>query len=847
MNVIEVFARIEGVKTRLSGRQLSLREAVGEPTEARLEVVSPTPLEPRALLRRPASVHLQTSFGERRVAGLVLSASVMASSRKGLQKLELNIASTVALLAFRRRTRVFQHQSVPDIVRTVFEAAGLPSDALEFALGEAHVARDYLVQYAETDLAFVRRLCEDEGLHYRFEARDGFDALVLADTSGAAPCALGAPLVVVDKAGIEAPHAAAWSPQRSRRVRSSEVTVRDYDHEHPSVALESNAKVGADGERALEVYVAPASFRVPAEGKRRASLALEALRHDASILVLKTDAVEVAPGRLISLEADPALESLAEVQGDFFVVSVTHQWALADGRYDMNVSAVPRAISYRLPRITPKPHIAGVQTAFVTGPKGEEIHTDDGGRVTLHFPWDREGPRDHRSSRFVRVVQPNLPGSLLLPRIGWEALVAFEDGDPDRPFVLGRLNNARHLPPKSLPANKTMTVLATSSSPGAHAQSFMSYEDGAGKQHLAWNAPCGKSVTSAGPMTTQTIGNEAWTVGSQTVTVGANDKLSVGAGHVVKAASESLAIGGSHTVKVLGSVGLGAGSESVVIGGLLDEKIGDPVAGAIGLLKAAAVTGVSEIPVVGKFAGPALGAGIAAYDALQTGDAKDALVAAGKSVLQGIIDSKLPGADAMIAAAESTGLAPWLPKPKPPKKDTSGGGEAHAGASTAAAAAGSGAGHRIFDVKGAMTEIVAGASAFVSPGSVKATTFGLSTLIVGDNHNIRALKVSSRTAGALNSKSSSLNITTAVSTTHVAKAALKRSISGAMMLTGGEQLFGSAGPVTVTVRGSMTLDGGTVSFTCGSSTVSASPGGVLIKATKVTVNGKVIQPKEVDP
>src|SRR5262249_37080266 len=138
----------------------------------------------------------------------------------------------------------------------------------------------------------------------------------------------------------------------------------------------------------------------------------------------------------------------------------------AGGSESLEIEAIPKTVPYRLPRTTPRPRIDGVQPAFVTGPAGSEIHPDDAGRIFVHFLWDREGPTDDKSSLPMRALQANVPGSMVIPRVGWEVAVAFEDGDPDRPYVLGRVYNGKTPPPFPLPANKTVTALQSFSSPG---------------------------------------------------------------------------------------------------------------------------------------------------------------------------------------------------------------------------------------------------------------------------------------------------------------------------------------------------------------------------------------------
>src|SRR4029079_17826685 len=176
----------------------------------------------------------------------------------------------------------------------------------------------------------------------------------------------------------------------------------------------------------------------------------------------------------------------------------------------------------------------------------------------------------------------------LLPRVGWEVMVAFEDGDPDRPVIVGRAYNGRRPAPFALPANKTITSLATASSPGGKCQNSVHFDDAAGRQHMAWSAGSGKTTIVANNRMTQTVGNEVCTVGTQSFAIGGSEKVSVKQVYVTSSASQALTVG-SQTIRVAADMGITTGSETVAIGGLLFERVGDPRRGALALVEAAAL------------------------------------------------------------------------------------------------------------------------------------------------------------------------------------------------------------------------------------------------------------------
>ena len=503
----QVMFRLAGARVPLECRALRAREALGETLLLEMEMFAPEPVDASAVLGKACAVACATGFGERLFHGLVTRFVAIATAQaEGGRRYEVTVRSATHLLSLRKRTRVFQHLSVPAIVQRVLADAGFGTDQVSLALATNHDAREYVVQYAEDDLSFVRRLCEDEGLYFRLEARDGFDAFVLEDTSGGAPAAGTLPLV--EETLLRADRAAAWACRDARRRRPGKVTLRDYDPEHPAADLEGVAEGGGGVETGVEVYQAPGRFKTQGDGVARARLAVEVLRAEARSIRFSTTALSLAPGLSFELQVDADYQGAARPEGEHFVVALEHRWRADAPRYDLTVTAIPLAVPYRLPRVTQRPRIAGLHSAVVTGPRGQEIHTDAAGRVKLRFFWDREGATDDTSSLPVRVAQPNLPGSLLIPRAGWEVLVAFEDGDPDRPLVVGRAYNATHPPPFALPANKTVTSLATASSPGGNCQNSVHFDDAAGRQHMAWGAGSGKTTTVANNMVTQTVGNE---------------------------------------------------------------------------------------------------------------------------------------------------------------------------------------------------------------------------------------------------------------------------------------------------------------------------------------------------
>ncbi len=183
----------------------------------------------------------------------------------------------------------------------------------------------------------------------------------------------------------------------------------------------------------------------------------------------------------------------ADLDGkDLLLVSVRHNAVEdygtdASSSYRNSFDCIPYHTPYRPPRLAPKPVLQGVQTATVVGAPGEEIHTDQYGRVKVQFHWDREGKRDDKSSCWIRVSQPWAGsgwGAFYLPRVGQEVVVDFLEGDPDRPIIIGQLHNGQNLPPYQLPLEKTRSCIKSCSTPEGGGHNELRFEDRKGEEQL---------------------------------------------------------------------------------------------------------------------------------------------------------------------------------------------------------------------------------------------------------------------------------------------------------------------------------------------------------------------------
>ncbi len=818
-------------------RTLSGTEKLGEPSSFDVEIVITDQIDPAALLGSAGAVHFVNAHGERRAHGLVTQVTQVATARRGPGRIyRITLKSAVHLLSLRRRSRVFQHLTVAAIVKRVVEDGGYPADRIAIRAAGDHPERAYVVQYDETDLDFVRRLCEEDGLFYRFQADGDADTFILEDAESSPPAALESGLPLADAAHLTAPRPTAFACEITRERRPGKATLRDYDPQNPALVLENVAAGGGDAESAMEVYAAPGRFKTPREGEARARVHLESLRAEANLVRFSTTGVALAPGLSVTLEPTADVAGTARPEGTHLIVAVEHAWRSEEPRAP-RITAIAAEVPYRLERRTPRPRIHGVHPAVVTGATGEEIHTDDAAHVRVRFFWDREGPGDDKSSLPVRVLQNNLPGSMLIPRVGWEVVVAFEDGDPDRPYVLGRTYNAKEPPPYSLPANKTITSLATISSPGGARSNSVHFDDAKGRQHLAWAAGFGKTTTVANNMLTQTVGFEQTKVGgAQIWKIGGDESISVTNASIHDLGSQSAHVGGTQDIGVKGNSYVKVGSEKVAIGGALIEVVGSP----------GQVTGALEkegaLFVAGELLGDKVPLLYNIYKAAE--DVHDVYThsggnkaTAGKAALQHLLslaESHVPGLDAGIAAAGASKKAPWDDDDVQKAREAAAAGAGASGAAAQGAGSGGGAGNRETVVHGAMMETIDGVLSVAAAIGVKSTTAGGAVLIVGGSNITRATKVSHLYMGVASESAASIAVEAGIIGRNVT-GAMTTEIGGALGITAGAAYELKAGLLALKIGGALSVTGGTVTFLCGGSELVASPGGVLIKSASVTV------------
>jgi type VI secretion system secreted protein VgrG len=541
--------------------------------------------------------------------------------------------------------RIFQQQSVPDIIKSVFREHG--TSDFQDSLSGSYSPRDYCVQYMESDFDFVSRLMEEEGIYYYIEHEQAKDTVVLCDSGGAHSVTPGCESVPYyppsENAVREEDHVDEFLLSHS--MQSGKLSHTDFDFVKPRTSLIAQyAAAGSYPKGDAEVFAYPGGYLTVGDGSRYAQRRLEALQQQHERIAGGGNVRALAVGGLFSLENYPREDQNRE----YLVVAAIHHFGGTDyesgvshGNADVTVhfEAIPGKQPYRSPLISRRARVPGPQTAIVVGKAGEEIFTDQYGRVKVQFHWDRVGKRDENSSCWVRVSQlwaGKNWGAMHIPRIGQEVIVSFLEGDPDRPIITGRVYNAAEMPPYDLPANQTQSGIKSRSSKGGSPANFneIRFEDKMGSEMVTIHAEKDKEVVvehdetrSVGHDQTETVGHDrSRNVGNdetiviqrdrkmaiqrdkfEDVTrnkkthVGLNQELIVDGSKsliVGRTLSEVIAINHSETVGAAMELNVGA-AMSVSVGGALAESVGAAKAESVGGSKSESV-GASKTISIGS-------------------------------------------------------------------------------------------------------------------------------------------------------------------------------------------------------------------------------------------------------
>ncbi|WP_224417169.1 type VI secretion system tip protein TssI/VgrG, partial [Modicisalibacter sp. R2A 31.J] len=475
-------------------------ERVSEPFAYTLDCIAQhADIELKTLMAQPATLSIRQADGDYRALHGLVSEAALLGEDGGVSYYQLTLVPWIRMLGLGRDSRIFQNRSVVEVLTEVFDAFAPAKGRYRFDLRRDYPARSYCVQYRESDLAFVSRLCEEEGLWYYVEHGEDDHCVVFTDdtdtTAPVEPRAIRFHRQDATEAEDALTH---WGGARAQQP--TRVSVASFDYKQPALTLRTGLDTLDDQgnlpERELYDYAGEYYYHGHTRGERLTANRLEAHESLAKRFHGAGGARQLQAGRWFELTQHPLHDTGGEAERQFLLLGVTvhaenvlpvsaHLKTLpgslqprldaakrahglddldpqarddardsdyariGTGHFLVDLEAQRRSQPYRHPLSHPRPVVGGPQTATVVGPEGEEIHTDPLDRVRVQFHWDRQGRHDERAGVWLRVAQPNAGagwGGVFVPRIGQEVLVDFLEGDPDRPLITGRVYNGEQRP-----------------------------------------------------------------------------------------------------------------------------------------------------------------------------------------------------------------------------------------------------------------------------------------------------------------------------------------------------------------------------------------------------------------
>lgn len=533
-------------------------EGVSRPFEYTLDLLSTDPaIEAKKLLGQEVTIKVRLSNGAERAIHGIVNRFVQLGRGDDLTSYQAVVVPWLWFLSLSYNCRIFQNMTVPEIIQAVFKEHGYRD--FEIKCTASYLKREYCVQYRESDLNFISRLMEEEGIFYFFRHSGSRHDLVLADGKTAIhPCPEISVAAVSEQPRVT--EDTVLSLRQEHAVHVGAVALSDYDYLQPSLKLSSSVSGTGVG----EVYdYHPGRYRSPDEGDRIARIRLEA--EEAMQHVVR------GFGNCRFLEAGHRFDLVEHYREDvnraYTLLEVrvsgrNEDYLGRDGlpaEFRSEFLAIPYEVPYRPPLRTPKPMIRGTQTALVVGKSGEELWVDKHGRVKIQFYWDRLGKKDENSSCWVRVATPWAGkgwGAIHIPRIGQEVVVQFLEGDPDQPIIVGSVYNAEQVPPYALPDNQTQSGIKSRSTKGGGTADYneIRMEDKKGAELLYFHAQKDMQVVVENDRR-ETVGRD------ETITVKRNRTETV-------EEDESIEIKGNRTEKV-------EKDESITIMGQRTEEVGE--------------------------------------------------------------------------------------------------------------------------------------------------------------------------------------------------------------------------------------------------------------------------------
>jgi type VI secretion system secreted protein VgrG len=478
---------------------LTGHEALGRPFEYELDLFSlDGKISLKDIIAQPVTVQIELQEGKYRfINGLVTRFGCIGASGRHTHY-RATLRPWLWLLTRHTDCRIFQNETVPDVILKVFRDAGF-SD-FDKNLSRSYRPWEYICQYRESSFNFVSRLMEQEGIYYYFKHEDGKHTLYMTDSYAGHQTQEGYEEVPYfppyPGEQRERDHIDGW--RVTQEIQAGRFSLNDFDFKKPKSDLQT-ALNAPDNKSDFEIYDYPGEYEKQSDGEAYNRVRMEQATSEYEVAEGQGNARGLVVGALFKLKDLPRddenqeyLVTQATFSLDTGEFESTHRTG-AKVTYRVSCQVLKSSTPFRPARETPKPEITGPQTAIVTGGTGDEIYTDQYGRVKVKFPWDRTPEKNEKSSCWVRVSQVWAGakwGAMHIPRVGQEVVVEFLEGDPDRPLITGRVYNATTMPPYDLPDNKTQSGIKSRSTKGGTSQNFneLRFEDKKSEEQVYFQA-----------------------------------------------------------------------------------------------------------------------------------------------------------------------------------------------------------------------------------------------------------------------------------------------------------------------------------------------------------------------
>jgi type VI secretion system secreted protein VgrG len=564
-------------------------EGISAPFRYDLDLISgESDIEFAKIVGKSVTVSIELADGGKRLIHGIITyfskadAGVTEPNAKRYYPYRATLLPAFWLLSLTGDCKIFQNLTALEIVERIFKEHKI---IYKNNTNESYSKREYCVQYNESDFTFVSRLLEGEGIFYYFKHEKNLHTIVLVDKNEQIPPCPDQEIVKYClNLTSTAEEDTITSLECDLHIGPTGFAIEDFNFKTPNTDLEVNAPaLHKYSKMDLELYCYPGDYESKKGGMRLVDMRMgEEEAHGAEITG-SSGCRALQSGYHFELRQ---FYREAMNSKKYLVTSVRHRvsQSFEEGgqfHYANTFSCIPHTIKYRPLRTTQKPLVQGSQTAIVTGPKGDEIYTDEHGRVKVQFHWDREGKKDENSSCWIRVAQVWAGanwGAMYIPRIGHEVIVDFLEGDPDRPIITGRVYHGMNKPPYLLPGEKTKSTIKSNSSLGGGGFNEFRFEDKKGNEEIFLHGQKDWTIAILNDKN-QTVGHdETLDVGNnrtksvkkdQSETIGENKTISVGKNH-----TES--IGENANVDITKNETFSVGeNSSVTIGKNFTKDIGE--------------------------------------------------------------------------------------------------------------------------------------------------------------------------------------------------------------------------------------------------------------------------------